>query len=186
MTCIVGLQHEGKVTLGADNLATAPNMTLKITNPKVFLIQGHVFGVAGSGRVLQIIRHELQSLDLRMFGTGDDKAYSICNIIQELLADKKTIVEEDGVANANLSMMLGWNASLYMIDSSFQYIRVEDPFIACGSGEEYALGALYAQGVGGTPPLNKSSIKVALRAANKWSPGCGKGFKFVETKCSSG
>ena len=60
MTCIVGLESNGKVYIAGDIQGTGGNSKVIHTQPKVFNKKGVLFGYTTSYRFGQILEHNLQ------------------------------------------------------------------------------------------------------------------------------
>jgi ATP-dependent protease HslVU (ClpYQ) peptidase subunit len=76
-------------------------------------------------------------------------------------AKKESEVETGGV------FLVGYAGRLFKIEGDYQVAETSDGYFACGCGESYALGALYA-----TKKLKpRDRIRIALQAAESHSSG---------------
>jgi ATP-dependent protease HslVU (ClpYQ) peptidase subunit len=63
--------------------------------------------------------------------------------------------------------LVGYKGKLYQIDNDYQVARFSEKYITVGSGEQYALAAMYA--ARNLPPRKR--IMTALRTAAKFNIG---------------
>ena len=180
MTCIVGLEHNGKVTIGGDSAGTNGWLQQTIrADMKVFPIEEFAFGFTSSFRMGQLLRYKLhpppfpENVDL--------ESYMVTIFVDQVrqtlkdggFAEKQHEVERGGC------FLVGIRGCLFTVDSDYQVGRSVDGYAAAGCGDDLALGALYA-----TSLSNRSArwrLQTALEAAAKFSAGVAPPFNFVET-----
>lgn len=177
MTAIVGLVYEDKVYIGGDSAGVAGLDVCIRTDEKVFKKDKMIFGFTSSFRMGQLIRYKLKipDHDPRI----DDYEYLCSTFIDELIKCFK----DNGYATINNNevqggvFLLGYNKKLYKIESDFQVGKIIDSFDACGCGESFALGALYAMKDEDIKP--EARIVEALDAAEYFSGGVRAPFNIV-------
>lgn len=159
MTCIVGISKGNTVFLGGDSAATAGDGSQTIIGePKVFVKGKVAFGVCGSPLVMDWIRH---SFELPEHPVGMASRTYMTTLfapgLKECLAEAE-MVDEKGCVEADL--LLGYDGTLYNLESNFQLIVSRSCYNSVGSGYEPALGSLH--GSSGDP---KKRLLAALKAS---------------------
>jgi hypothetical protein len=175
MTCVVGIVHEGAIYMGADS-AGSDGWGLQIrADTKVFVKDRFAFGFTSSFRMGQLLRYSLAiprrhpDQDLAEF-----MSTAFVDAVRTTLkaggwAKRENDREEAGV------FLVGCHGRLFRIEGDYQVGELVQPFHACGCGENYAMGALFAT-EGGQP---EPRIEVALRAAEQYSVGVRGPFRTV-------
>lgn len=177
MTCIVGIEHDGKVYLGGDSIAIQDYQACAITDSKVFVVGELAFGFAGSFRVGQLIRYGFKA-PVHAKGKSDMEylVLDVIDAIRVLLKDKGSIKKENEEEETRTQFLVGYRGHLYYIDSDFHVGRIKDGYCALGAGMDIALGSLFS-----TEKLTdpKERINTALSAAVKWSAAVRPPFTIV-------
>lgn len=166
MTCIVGIQHSGRVWIAGDSAGTAyPSQSLR-ADSKVFRNGPYVMGFTTSFRMGQLLRYGFDAPkpegDLDRF-----MATTFINGVRDCLktggfARKTSEAEEGG------TFLVGVRGTLYAIHSDFQIARTLDGYDAVGCGSDLALGSLHSTRNGKSP---KRRAMAALEAAAHHSAG---------------
>jgi ATP-dependent protease HslVU (ClpYQ) peptidase subunit len=167
MTCIVGLVDEGKVYIGGDSAAVS-GLSLTIRkDKKVFRNGDFLIGGTTSFRMLQLLHYAFvppaydASTDLEKY-----MATAFVDALRECLkaggyATKEKEQESGGV------FLVGFQGHLFCIYSDYQVQEALSGYDACGSGDDVALGVLYA-----TPDLHpRKRIELALQGAEQHNGG---------------
>ncbi len=168
MTCIVGLVHNGVVYIGADSAGVAGLSLTVRADKKVFQNGEFLMGFTTSFRMGQLLRYSLNPP--RRHPDDDIHQYMVVdfiNAIRDCLksggwASKKDESEEGG------TFLVGYAGHLFTVDSDYQVGRPEDSFAAVGSGQNIALGALFATQGQDNP---RDRVLTALRAAERFNAG---------------
>ena len=167
MTCIIGLEHNGKVYIGADSASASGWQVLETRLPKVFLRGEIVIGYTTSFRMGQILQHHLE---VRPQEEGEtDDAFVVCVFIEavrECLKKHGFTKIENNVEEGGF-FLVGYRGILYKIADDFQANSMAGGFSAIGCGEKYALGAM--QALEHLPPRKR--IMKALKIAAHFSGG---------------
>lgn len=148
MTCIAGIVEGGRVYLAGDSAGSndAHQLTLRL-DKKVFCRNdlGMIFGCCGSFRMFQLLHHvfapplpasEEEDLEHYM-ATTFVNALRSC-FIEGGFAKKKEEREKGGC------FLVGLRGRLFQIESDYQVGESLDGYAAIGSGDNIALGALFA------------------------------------------
>jgi ATP-dependent protease HslVU (ClpYQ) peptidase subunit len=172
VTCIVGLEHDGKVLIGGDSAGTNGwHLTVR-ADEKVFRTGPFVMGFASSFRVSQLLRYKLEpptppraSARLQRYMATD-----FVDACRDVLKQGGVAKVENGVEWADSSFLVGVNGHLFQVMCDFQVRRSRESFDAAGCGDEVALGAMFS-----TPKLApRARVLNALRAAAFYSAAvCG-------------
>jgi ATP-dependent protease HslVU (ClpYQ) peptidase subunit len=178
MTCIVGIQRDGKVYLGADSAAfTAGTFHIQpIAQPKLFKNKTFIAGYTTSFRFGYIFQYVFVP-------PKHPKKMSNHEYLNTLFVDELRRVlkesgwtrqyeegnEEGGVA------LIGYRGELYNLQGEFSVLAYSDGIAACGCGQHFAAGAMYATIE--RPPMK--SLEIALNAAAYMSAGVIGPFSFM-------
>ena len=162
MTCVVGLEHEGRVWIGGDSAGVAGTSITLRSDTKVWAAGGWAFGFTTSFRMGQILRYSLRLPDV---DTWDLDAFMATRFIDEVrgaLSRGGWVHTEQGRESGG-TFLVGTAGRLYQVDSDFQIGRSLDGYDAVGCGQDLALGSLYTStGLYQEPEV---LITVALEAA---------------------
>ncbi|ABW11741.1 conserved hypothetical protein [Parafrankia sp. EAN1pec] len=166
MTCIVGVEHDGRVVIGGDSAGVAGWSITVRADTKVFRNGEFVMGFTDSFRMGQLLRYSLvppvpHSWDLDRF-----MATEFVSVVRDCLRDGGFARNDAGNESGGL-FLVGIRGQLYRIDSDYQIGRTLDNYDAAGCGEEYARGSLHST-VGEEP---EERVRKALEAAAHHSTG---------------
>jgi ATP-dependent protease HslVU (ClpYQ) peptidase subunit len=172
MTAIVGLVQDGTVYIGGDSAGSDGWRLTVRADSKVFRNGRFLFGFTTSFRMGQLIRYGLKPPKLKGAAGGgrldEFMATTFIDAIRDCLkaggwAKKEHDREEGG------TFLVGVAGQLFTVHEDYQVAKAADSFAAVGSGEEIALGALYATAHTKLSPRRR--VNVALRAAERFSSG---------------
>lgn len=145
MTCIVGLESEGRVWLGGDRAAVDQSHYLShCEQPKVFRRAEMVFGYTTSFRMGQLIQYRLAVPEI-----GDGQS------LDEYMATKfidavRSCLKDGGYTKVDCSretigtFLVGARGQLYVVDDDYNVRRDNGGFNAVGSGTSVALGSMHS------------------------------------------
>jgi hypothetical protein len=144
MTCIVGMVHHGIVTIGGDSAGTSSShqQTLR-ADPKIFRVDNFLFGCTSSFRMMQLLRY---SLDLPKLEDDDIFRYMVTVFIaavRDCFKNGGYATTENGQENGG-RFLVGVQGHLFRVQESYQVEETLNHYDAIGSGDDNALGALYA------------------------------------------
>ena len=169
MTCIVGLETETGVIIGADSAAASGWDTSATRLQKVFSVGEILIGYTDSFRMGQLLQYSLV-LDDQQDGQGNLEylATTFVSAVRKCLADggfQKT--ENDQETGGQF--LVGYRGHLYVVESDYQVNSYHDGMAAIGCGKDYAMGSLWNSD--GAPEVR---IMQALQTAGHFSNGvCG-------------
>lgn len=183
MTCIIGIEHKGRVFLGGDSAATNGRLDQSlIREPKVFKKGDFVFGICGSPKILNVLQSSTQ-IPKKPKGQ-DDKSY-IMNVvvpaITESFKEMGCTVEQGGMTLFEGAVLFGFNGKLYQMQMNFQVITNAFDYDAIGSGANIAKGALHTSR--GARDVKKRILE-ALDASAISNAGVRPPFTIVSTERS--
>lgn len=181
MTCIVGLEHEGKVYIGGDSAGVNGWTMMVRADEKVFTNGPFVMGFTSSFRMGQLLRFALH-VPSRAEDQADDYEFMCTTFIEAVrkcLKDGGFAKVENGVDSAGV-FLVGYRGRLYYVDVDFQVGRAASGYSACGCGDEIALGALaVTSGAFALDPEQR--VRRALEAAQAHSAGVRGPFHIMES-----
>lgn len=187
MTCIVGYVDKKNdcVWIGADSLGSNSHNKTVRNDPKFFhYTKNIIFGFTSSYRMGQLL---LYSDNLFSDSKISDKSFfSHKNIVTKFIPNLVKYYKEndDDEIDKKGTFLLGTYNKLWKIYDDFQVSESFDEFNVCGSGEEFALGALHA-----LEKNNKMSIKeklvTALESAERFCCTVQRPFHIINTLSSN-
>lgn len=163
MTCIVGIEHEGGVWIGADSASVSGWEKRETALSKVFCVGEFLIGYTTSSRMGQLLQYQLVVPKQNIEG---DMAYMVTvfvEAVRECLRNGgftkiENFREEGGV------FLVGYRGNLYTIEGDFQVNRNREGYAAVGAGEACALGSLHTTQY--DPSLSPDQkVRLALEAA---------------------
>lgn len=176
MTCIAGVVHDGKVYLGGDSAGVGGFDLMIRKDRKVFVIGEFAIGCTTSFRMIQILQYNFNPP--KRHPEKDVMAYMVTEFVEAL----RTAFKNGGFATKNNDaefggvFLVGYQGRLFRIESDYQVGESACGYDACGCGDSYAKGVLFA-----TPnDAPRDRIELALRAAETHSAGV-RGPFFVES-----
>jgi 20S proteasome alpha/beta subunit len=161
MTCIVGLRTDLGVYIGADSAASdSSGGFATVVHPKVFEISNFLVGCTVSFRLMQVLQYcfkpderKQNESDFQYLVTG------FSNKLHDILKEYECSFDE-----GDPGLLIGYRGRLYHTMCDFSIMEYNAPYVAIGSGGDYALGSMYS-----TAKLNISPedrIRIALESAS--------------------
>ncbi len=181
MTCIVGLidKEKREIIMGGDSAGTGGRLDIRIRrDPKVFIRGPFIMGFTTSFRMGQLLMSD------ERFTVRPQKVYesnydymvsAFVPAVQKLFSDGGFLEEENKVKSGG-TFLVGYKGNIYGIESDFQVGENFDDFNACGCGEYYAMGSLYATQNTNMP--SDERVYAALEAAEYFSAGVRRPFNI--------
>jgi ATP-dependent protease HslVU (ClpYQ) peptidase subunit len=167
MTCIVALEDQGTVYMGADSAATEDDAISLRVNPKIFKIGKFLIGYCNSFRYGQIIEHYFKPPAQQ---EKDVMKYMITKFVPEL----KKVLENNQYEEKDSSLIIGYDGKIFYIESDWQVGHDTTNYHAIGAGAPYAFGSLYS--TEGEPFLR---IEKALRSAESFCTNVSSPFHYL-------
>lgn len=177
MTCIVGISNGTTVFLGGDSASVGGLDISRTLHPKVFKNGPYIMGYTSSFRMGQLLE----------FGSLPNPSKQDCANLYRFMVTKfvpaiRKIFKEGGYLKVENDVeeggtfLVGLKGELFVVDEDFQVQQKPEHFYACGCGESYALGAMFA--ANDVPPRER--LRIALEAAESYSAGVRSPFHFVQ------
>ena len=159
MTCVVGIEHEAGVTIGADSAAVDGD-DISTSVPKVFRRGEYLIGFSESFRVGQVIRYRMKLPAQRC----DDPLEHLATVFVDELrraVHQAAATSTDTPDELAGPLLVAYRRQLFTIDTDYA-VHPANGYAAIGSGATYALGALHAtDGL----PHPRGRVEAALHAA---------------------
>ena len=174
MTCIVGVEHNGRVVIGGDSAGVARWSVTIRADTKVFRNGPYIMGFTGSFRMGQLLRYSLVPPVPHTWDVDRFMATEFVSAIRDCLRDGGYARNDSGNESGG-HFLVGIQGRLYQIESDFQIGRSVDDYQAVGAGEEYAQGSLHT--TAGEPPEER--VRKALAAATHHSTAVRPPFHLI-------
>lgn len=165
MTCIAALKHEGKVYMAGDRGASDDNIILSLEAPKVWKIGPYLIGYAG-GLDGERIRYNFKPTAPNIKDTDKFMQTKFIKELREFYNEFWVDTSKDG----DLGLIIGIRGEIYehsAVDMSLSKYTL--PYMAMGSGSEYAYGVLFATD---KQKNARNRVLQAVNAAIKFSTSC--------------
>lgn len=174
MTCIVGIEHDGKVTIGGDAAAVEPNRIVARYDEKVYTVGEYLIGFCDSFRMGQLLRFRLV-VPKQKHGMSDYE--HLCTVfidsVRKCLSDGGFARTDQGEESGG-AFLVGYRGRLYHVDTDYQVGRSMLGYEAIGCGTEYAIGSMAS-----TTGKPERRIRKALTVASEHSTGVRGPFTIV-------
>lgn len=184
MTCIVGIVDNDRVWIGGDSLGVSHYNATVRSDEKVFRNGEFIIGFTSSFRMGQILRY---CFTPPVIDTWDVWRYMVAQFIpavQKALKDhgwERKNTKDDGWASGEVAggtFLVGVRGHLFRIDDDFQVGVPHHGVAACGCGQEFALGAMWAS----VEPKAADRARVGLGAAAAHSAGVAPPFILMSDR----
>jgi hypothetical protein len=167
MTCIVALEDQGTIYMGADSAAVeGDSISLRVAS-KIFKNGKFLIGYCNSFRYGQIIEYHFKPPQVQ---EKDLLKYMITKFVPEL----RRVLENNGYEEKDSSIIIGYDGNIFYVESDWQVGQDMTNYHAIGSGSPYALGSLYS-----TTGEPLSRIEQALKAAETFSTNVRSPFNYL-------
>lgn len=176
MTCIVGVEHAGRVYIGGDSAGVA-GMSLRVrTDTKVFRNGPYVMGFTTSFRMGQLLHHAFDAPEV----TGDLDKFMVTTFVDAVRKCLKDggWLSKDKDREEGGTFLVGVAGTLFAVHGDFQVGRNADGYHAVGCGDDLALGSLHS--TRGLAP--RWRLTAALEAAAHHSSGVAGPFVMRSTR----
>jgi len=181
MTCIVALKTKDKsVWMGGDRQSTAGTTIHILNQPKVVRNGSYLLGSTGTARYSQILAYG----SIPPPPVKDDKRlydFMVCdfaNFVRQVMAsfghlEKYNEIREDSMG----ATLIGVHGRIFHLNCDFAVTETKDPYIAIGSGQDIAMGALAALTKVNMEPAKK--LTIALTASEHHCVGISRPFDLL-------
>lgn len=168
MTCIAGIEADGKVWIGGDSAGSDGHLIHVRADEKVWANKQLVFGFCGSFRMGNLLRYKLEPA-LERYEVEPDAEAEFRYMATAFIDGVRKVLKDGGFmqavngADSGGTFLVAWRGKLYQVYSDFQVGRTAQGFCAIGSGGACAEGVLYA--LRDTKMSPEEKITAALGAA---------------------
>lgn len=178
MTCIVGIIHPDlrTITLGSDTLGSSAYSCESRLDSKIFTRGNMLFGGAGSFRMINILKYELELPEHQQTVSTDAYMNTVfIRAVRKLFKKHGFLRVSEGIETFDGIFMVGYRGCLYIIDSDFQLAIATTPYTSIGSGQDVAKGSLYS-----TDRFDeRDRLRIALEASEQFVPSVRGPFEFL-------
>lgn len=144
MTCIVAVEHEGVVYMGSDRAGSNGYTIAPYDAPKTFTNGPALIGFTSSFRMGQILRYGLEVPSHTLSWDVDRwMATDFMLALREAYGRHGWDRTDNGVAKGG-NFLIAIHGRCYEVHSNYAFLRSVSGEYATGSGEDHAMGALYA------------------------------------------
>lgn len=143
MTVVIALRDDDRVYIGADCCGGNYRDIRRRKDTKVFRTGDYLIGVVGNYRVGQIIRYSKElpappeKVNHRFMCT------KFTDAVKDILFSHGYARKVGGVRKTS-PMLVAVGGQLFHMEENFEIAELVNGYTALGSGEDYALGALFA------------------------------------------
>ena len=165
MTCIVALKHEDKVYMAGDRGASDDGVILSLDSSKIWKTGPYLIGYAGSMDG-ERMKHNFKPTAPNIKDTDKFMQTKFIKELREFYNDFWVDTSKDG----EFSLIIGIRGEIYEHSSGDMSLsKYSLPYVAIGSGSEYAYGVLYATD---KQKNARNRVNQAVSAAIKFNPSC--------------
>jgi len=178
MTCIVGLKHNNKVTIGADSAGSDSNFNISNRiDVKVFRVDDFIIGCTSSFRMIQLLRYSLKLPKIHDKDIFEYMCTDFINSVRTCFKDGGFLQKEKEEESGG-TFLVAYKDRLFEIENDFQVAENYDDYNSVGCGSHYAKGSFYS-----TKKMKSiDRLKIALKTAQHHSAGVREPFIYEETK----
>ena len=165
MTCIAVVRHEDKIYMAGDRGASDDGTILSLDAPKVWKIGPYLIGYAGAMDG-ERIRYNFKPSVPNIRDTDKFMQTKFIKELREFYNEFWVDTSKEG----DLGLIIAIRGQIYehsSVDMSLSKYTL--PYLAMGSGAEYAYGVLYATD---KQKNARSRVLQAVNAAIKFNPSC--------------
>ncbi len=165
MTCIVALKHEDKIYMAGDRGASDDGVILSLDSSKIWKTGPYLIGYAGSMDG-ERMKHNFKPTAPNIKDTDKFMQTKFVKELREFYNDFWVDTSKDG----EFSLIIGIRGEIYEHSSGDMSLsKYSLPYVAIGSGSEYAYGVLYATD---KQKNARNRVNQAVSAAIKFNPSC--------------
>ena len=181
MTCIVAVEYEGGVVVGADSFLGDASGVVPIATPKIVRLPGIAIGYCGG----LLVPAWLSTVELPKPRRGESAERYVLSLAMQLRAtaiDRRIVIEHEGSLRSDTDLLIAVHGEAWVIEGDFACWRSAHRYIATGAGTPFALGALHAVSSKRASGVKeaRARVLVALAAAAELSAMVRKPFHIVE------
>lgn len=178
MTCIAGVVDKGIVYIGGDSCASS-NSWVTVNDAKVFAIGDVLFGVAGSFRLADLVRHAWPGA---IQENQEQERFLRTTFVDSLYATLERYRVNDPDGHFDGEILFGYNGRLYTVQSDYSVLSAPPCGMAIGSGSDAARGSLYTTSKLRMTPERR--VLAALAASESVTPSVRAPFHVMRTNAN--
>jgi len=174
MTAIAGFCDTGHVWMGGDSAGVSGwDLTVR-ADQKVFKNGDFLFGFTSSFRMGQLLQYKLQPPKQH---DQETYAYMVTAFVDSVRECLKAggFAEKDKERESGGVFLVGYKGRLFYVASDYQIAEALDGYDACGCGDAFIRGALFA--TKGMDPQRR--MEISLQAAERHSAGVRGPFQIM-------
>lgn len=154
ITVVVGYTNGKNVWIGADSLTSDGDVVMSTKMKKVFRVGDFLIGAAGSVRMSQVLRYQLD-VPAQTSGVSSERfmVNTFIDCVRDCFRDAGLLRTDEGEESSVGSFLVGYKGEIYEICSDYQVNHYEENVATIGAGRNYALGAMLA--LDGLPPAER-------------------------------
>lgn len=142
MTTVLAVETDGDVFYAYDSMVTGQNEKSQLEQPKVFVNNGAVYGVAGGLIYLNEFRYaEMPAPPEDVAETDRWATMELCPAVRELISIVNPKRSEDGFET---NLLVAANGRVYEVSGDTGWCRAKSGVYFIGSGGQFGAGALAA------------------------------------------
>jgi ATP-dependent protease HslVU (ClpYQ) peptidase subunit len=165
MTCIAVVKHEDKIYMAGDRGASDDGTILALDAPKVWKIGPYLIGYAGAMDG-ERIRYNFKPTPPNIKDTDKFMQTKFIKELREFYNEFWVDTSKEG----DLGLIIAVRGEIYEHSSADMSLsKYSLPYLAMGSGAEYAFGVLYATD---KQKNARNRVVQAVNAAIKFNPSC--------------
>lgn len=158
MTCIAAIEYRYRVHMAGDSAVSWGDSTYSTAAPKVVKRGGVVLGAAGDAKACDLaVRADWPRYD------GEEPSGWVSTVLWPVLALCAR-------RSSELELIVGVGGHLYLLDGSGAVMRPRHGYAAVGSGQDAAMGALYALHTGQPRRRLRTALEAAAAARSDVAP----------------
>ena len=139
MTCIAAIRTTDSILIGGDSAATRKGAIRILGTPKVFQIDDYMFGTAGPLRLNEILRYRFKPPPKREGVRWDE--FLLGTFVPTLW---HSLGKFGMPKKSSILVAARGGGGIFEIDGAGHISAVHEPYLAIGSGADYALGSLHS------------------------------------------
>lgn len=165
MTCIVAMRDGDSVIVGADACISTGDSVSVISDKKIFRRGDMVFGVCGTVRFLNVVKHVFKPPAFHGKSFPRYLSAEMLPLLQRTLIEGGCLAtsKDDGTAYQDGNLLVIHDGKIYEVGHDFAVVDSGSEYAAIGSGGEIALGALHV--LVATRRIHKLAVRSMLRKA---------------------
>jgi ATP-dependent protease HslVU (ClpYQ) peptidase subunit len=169
MTCIVALEDNGKIYMGADSAAVDGEAISLRKEPKIFKCGEFLIGFSHSFRYGQIVEHCFKPPKVT-------EKNIVKYMVTEFVPELRITLAMNEFEEKESCMIIGHRGKIFYVESDWNVGYDETNYHSIGSGAPAAFGSLYS--TKGQHPLDR--VRVALEAAQEFTTSVRGPFNYLD------